>query len=154
VELPRGITGFGHVDDPPLPVCDFYAFRGHCHTAARLVGAQVLTIEPPGRRVSTSFAQALLDFADSSVAVLLNAHFPVIAFAAPLVEGETCARFCEAPLLAAVFRQFGLYEMPNVAELEAPMTLEVCRHLAPTEMDQVTHWRPRRVGDVVFNFWD
>lgn len=29
--LARGITGFSAQSDPPLPLTDVRAFRGHCH---------------------------------------------------------------------------------------------------------------------------
>jgi hypothetical protein len=154
VELPRGITGFRHVDDPPLPVCDFAAFRGHCYAAARVLHGRVVAVEAPIRGVEANFARAVLELPTGWVAVLLNAHFPVVAFAEPQTEGDTSVRFTDVPGLAEAFRGFGGYEVPDVVELTAPLTPEQCQHLAPAEREQVKYWRPERVGELVFNFWD
>src|SRR6185369_4579517 len=93
VELPRGITGFRHVDDPPLPVNDFAAFRGHCHAAARALGGRVRSVKAPVPGVDANFARAVLELPGGSIAILLNAHFPVIAFADPPAENGEPMRF-------------------------------------------------------------
>ena len=45
MELPRGITGFRHVNDPPLRTCDGAAFRTHCYSAARALNDRVIAVE-------------------------------------------------------------------------------------------------------------
>lgn len=89
------------------------------------------------------------------MAVLLNCHFPVVGFAAPPAEGDSGPlRFINGGGLAEVFRATGEYDVTNRAELEHPIGEEELAPLAPAEMEQVEYWRPARVGDVVFNFWD
>ena len=154
MELPRGITGFRHVDDPPLPVNDFAAFRGHCYAAARALGGSVRSVEAPVRAVAANFARAVLEFPGGPVAILLNAHFPVIAFADPSAENGAPVRFIEAPTLAKVFDGFGTYELWTGPQLEAPVMPEACKQLASAELEQAKYWRARRIGDLVFNFWD
>jgi hypothetical protein len=100
MELWRGITGFRGMDDPPLPVTDFKKFSEHCHTAARSLGGTVRMLQEPGSKVCSNFAQAILETTSGTIAVLLNAHFPIVAFATPSKEGEMKFRFVEAPPLA------------------------------------------------------
>jgi hypothetical protein len=154
MELPRGITGFRHVDDPPLPDCDLAAFRGHCHAVARALNGRVIRIETPVRGVESNFARAVLELPSGRVAVLLNSHFPVVTFAEPPAEGGATVRFIDEPGLAEVFRSFGVYEVVGVSELAAPLMPAQCQRLAPTEQEQIDYWRPQCVGEVVFNFWD
>jgi hypothetical protein len=154
MELSRGITGFRHVDDPPLPVSDFAGFRGHCHAAARMLGGRVVSVDAHVWGVETNFARAVLQLRSQTVAVLLNAHYPMIALADPVADGDRQLCFVDAPDVAAVFRTFGIYEVLVSSDLTAPLTTEACRHLASAELEQVEYWKPRRVGDLVFNFWD
>jgi hypothetical protein len=154
VELPHGITGFRDADDPPLPLCDVADFRGHCYAAARTLNGRVVAVEAPSRGVETNFARGVLELPTGRVAVLLNAHFPLIAFAEPPAEGEGFVRFTDSPGLAEAFGNFGIYEVVGASELAAPLTPEQRRRLAPAEREQIEYWQPRRVGDVVFNFWD
>ncbi len=154
MQVPRGITGFRHVDDPPIPVSDFAAFRTHCHEAARALGGSVRSIEAPLQKVEANFAQAVLDLPGGLFAVLLNAHFPVIAFAEPLTESGAPVQFVDEAALAEEFLGYGVYEVWSCSILEASVTPEICKQLASAEVEQAQYWRPRRVGDFVFNFWD
>ena len=95
MELPRGITGFRNVDDKPLPASDIAAFRKHCYTAARWLAGRVSRIELPSSRTRNNFASGILELPEGPVAVLLNAHFPVIGFAEPLREHEIQLRFVD-----------------------------------------------------------
>ena len=154
MDLPRGITGFRHVDDPPLPVSDFAAFGGHCYAAARALGGRVLSVEAPICEVETNFARAVLELPGGPIAILLNAHFPVVAFADPPAQRGAPVQFADAPTLAEVFQSFGSYEVFSTSDLAMPLAPAACKQLAAAELEQVQYWRPRRVGDVVFNFWD
>lgn len=154
MELPRGITGFRHFRDPPLPVSDFRTFRGHCYAVARDLGGRVCSVEAPFWRGVANFAFAVLDLPTGRVGVALNAHFPVVGFAEPLDDSSCLLRFVDAPALAERFRGFGMYEVATAAELTRRLTPEMCQNLAPAEHDQVKHWRPGSVGELLFNFWD
>lgn len=148
MELPRGITGFRHLGDPPLPVCDVPAFRGHCYAAARTLGGCVTGVEDPSSRIEINFACALLEWPTGGVAVLLNAHIPVVAFAEPPAKGDARMRFIDALGLAKAFRDFGMYDVVGVSELAARLAAEHCHRLSPAEREQIKYWQPRRVGEV------
>ena len=153
MELSRGITGFRDIDASLLPLCDLREFRGHCFAVARDLGGRVCSFETSQHRAA-NFASAVLEFRSGRVAVLLNAHFPVIAFAEPLKEGETKLRFVDSPELGAQFRGFNIYTVSTVADLARALSEEMCQHLAPAERKQVDYWRPAFVGELIFNFWD
>jgi len=155
MELRQGITGFRHVDDPDLPVCDLSAFRAHCHAAARLVGGRVTRNARRPVGVEANFALTVLEVSGVQIAVLLNCHFPVVGFAVPPAEGENVPlQFRDQDSLAEVFKASGVYEVKTRAELECPVGERDFGSLAQAEIWQVNYWRPARVGDVVFNFWD
>ncbi len=88
------------------------------------------------------------------MAVLLNAHHPVVAFADPPGDGEVRLRFRDCAELAEVFGSFGVYQVVPAAELEQPPTPDALRELSDIEREQVAYWEPRRLGDVAFNWWD
>lgn len=154
MELCRGITGFRHVDDPPLPTCDLRAFRGHCHAAARALGGQVVAADMPVNRSGANFARTTLELLAGPVAVLLNLYHPVIAFVEPTVENDLPLRFIDAPALAQQLREIGAYEILSAAEARKPIGEEHCRLLSDAELEQLRYWRPWCIGAVVFNHWD
>jgi hypothetical protein len=88
------------------------------------------------------------------VAVAINLHHPIVAFAEPPSDTDFYLRFAEAPELADLFRATGEYAVFTSLEVGQPVTAESCRELGEAEMKQVAYWRPRCIGDVVFNRWD
>jgi hypothetical protein len=81
MKLQRGITGFlGRKDPPPEQAgCDLKAFRSDCHTAARTVGARLLSVQDRNEASGAcNYAIAGFEFSDSVIAVLLNRVYPVI----------------------------------------------------------------------------
>lgn len=155
MELCRGITGFRHLNDPPLPICDLKAFHTHCHDAARLIGGRVLRNGPRLDNVVTNFVMAVIELADGPIAVLLNCHFPVVGFAIPARDGDTRSlQFVDCEGLANLLNKIGEYEVLSRDELEKAVSPDDLQRLLPAEIDQAHYWKPRRVGDVVFNFWD
>jgi hypothetical protein len=149
MELPHGVTGFWHVRDSPLPRCDLRAFRGHCHKAARLLNGRVVETHDA---VYRSYARATLDLRDGAVTVLLNSFVPIVAFAKP--RHDVVVELIDHSDLANIFREFGIYEVPDMLELTARPTPEICTHLSPAEMHQVKYWKPQTVAEIIFNWWD
>jgi hypothetical protein len=148
------VTGFrSGVRAPPLPETDVRAFRGHCFAAARAAGGSVLGFEAPYQHTN-NFAAGILLLGDGPVAVLLNAHFPLVGFAHPPAVGELELRFVDAPTLVAAFRGFGGYQVLDWAVLEQRLTPEAVADLGNGERAEFKYWRPSRIGAVVFNSWD
>ena len=157
MELQRGITGIHGRNDPPTEpqFSDVRAFRSHCHLAARKVGARLRTIQgyTEAARVC-NYAIARFEFPDSTVAVLLNAVHSVVAFAKWPAEGQGAFEYIDHPRLADAFQALGDYVIAPSEELNRPLVREMCKDLAPTEKKRVRYFRPSRVGDVIFNYWD
>ena len=154
MKLPKGITGFRHVDEPELPQCDTSTFRATCSDAVRKVGGFI----QKGNRlrgVETNFHMTIVKLPADRVGVLMNRYYPIIAFAVPPESEDTGPQqFIDCPEIANVFRTSGYYEVLGKAELERPASESDLQHLGPSEIDQADYWRPQRLGDFVFNFWD
>jgi hypothetical protein len=149
--LPRGVTG---VKADTYSQTDVRAFRGHCYEAARRVRGKVISFTEPYPSVTDNYAVAVLDTAAGAVAVLLNAHHPIVALADPAGVEKSYFEFRDVPALADYFRGLGVYTVPSAAELNERPTAAHLRDLSPAELKQVKYWEPRRVGEIVFNFWD
>jgi hypothetical protein len=154
VNLFRGITGFWEMDDPPLPASDLKTFAEHCYSAARSLKGTIRQVQAPSSQLCSNFAQAILEISGVLIAVLLNAHFPVVAFARPREDGEMQFRFIDAEPLAKVFKGLGCYEVLTSRQANRRLAPEDTLLLGRGEKDQVRYWRPRVIGDIVFNFWD
>jgi hypothetical protein len=152
MKLPRGITGFRAHQDPPLPQSDFSRFKSDCYEIARSVGPLVSDVALP--QATTNYGYAILAFDDQRIAVLLNAHYPFIAFAQRFDPGQQPFAFVNHAALAPAFMALGVYTVLFLEELEVPVSAEACQDLSPAEQRQVDYWRPRCLGQVIFNSWD
>jgi hypothetical protein len=157
MDLLRGITGFQSRKDASFesPHSDLAGFRSHCHYASREVGAKVRIIQDPNEAAGfRNFTIARFDFSNSTVAVLLNVIHPIVGFANWPTESQILFEYIDHQRLAEVFGTLGNYTVATCKELNQPLLREMCRELTPTELKQVRYFRPERVGDVVFNYWD
>jgi hypothetical protein len=152
MKLPRGITGIRTPKDPPLPQSDFSRFKSDCYEIARSTGARVRAVTFP--QGTNSFGYAILAFDEQSIAVLLNAHYPLIAFPESFVPDQHPNAFVDHAALATAFKTLGAYTVPSRDELESSVSAEACQELSPAELSEVKYWRPRCIGEVIFNFWD
>ena len=154
MELPRGITGFHDGDEPPPPACDIRAFRGLCHAGSRALGGRVVGTGGPVGSGVANFTGLTLDLPGGRVAVLINLHHPIVAFAEAGEFDEGRIRFIDAPALARHLDAGGGYLVLAAQEAASPVGEASCRLLARAELTQVRYWRPRCIGEVAFNRWD
>jgi hypothetical protein len=149
--LPKGVTGFDAPDDG-VPI---KRFRAACHAAARQVAGRVQQVRPADEQVTPSFHEALMTLRDKleTVRVLCNAHYPIVAFTtAATHEGDLRLEFMDCPELAEALRtEFSIITRQEAC---ADITDEVVALLGDAELQQMRYWRPQRIGDVIFNYWD
>jgi hypothetical protein len=140
---------------PESPRPDLKAFRSHCHTAARSVGAALLDIEDPHDAFQMrNYAAAHFVSSDRSISCLLNLIFPILAFVNFPNEGQIVFEYTDAPNLSKAFSDFGICTIPSAEELNRPLIQDMWTELAAAEQKRIRYFRPKRVGDVIFNFWD
>jgi hypothetical protein len=149
--LPGGITGFfdGRRDAAP-PAVDPKSFARACHAAARAESGSVERFEPAG--IARNYHRVILRLRDDAIAVLCNAHVPWIAFAE--ASDDVALRFREATALASRIKDALPCEVVSLSSLEALPDAELLANLGAVEREQIRYWRPQRLGDIIFNFWD
>jgi hypothetical protein len=62
--------------------------------------------------------------------------------------------FVEPVSLAATFLAATEFQPLDARWLSADLNNELLTGLAASELKQVRYWKPERVGDLIFNFWD
>ena len=147
MQLPRGITGFCMSGDPPLPATDIVAFKALAYAAARLLNASVVrcdTTPDPAR----SFHIITLQTRETRYSLLGHTIHPVVAWTL-----ADAMRFIDMPALVECAHEFGFQTYP-AAFLDTPLDPAYLTNLAPVERREIKSWRPQRMGDVIFNFWD
>lgn len=149
--LPRGITGFAPDDSPYTPATSSKAFKTVCHATARILHGQVTSVTSCENQVTPNFHWAELHLRSGTCAILCNAYHLWLAVVAqqPAWMGEPFLDSAEVGNAV----QAGVKVLAPEQLAEAP-TLEAIRALGPVELAQFLYWKPQRLGDVIFNFWD
>ncbi|MZQ80814.1 hypothetical protein GQF01_01500 [Paenibacillus sp. 5J-6] len=152
--LLNGITGF-NVD--ALPEVDSLQFKRLCYSLANYSNGKILSFEEP--HASQNFYKTELNLHNESIFILLNSSYPMVAFASSVQYFEI--EFIDHTLSNMVsvlndrFRVLSAIETNQQLELDdRTNSLLTENSLNEAELSQIFHWKPKTVGDVIFNFWD
>jgi hypothetical protein len=150
-QLLRGATGFGLPADA-MPASDLHALAGICYHAARRVEGTVISFVRAA--YPANFHTCTIRRVDRTVMVVLHCQLPLLAFADPLRPGEVELNFLDEPKLAAAIAEVSDLQILSEAELRQPADEADLSQLEATETQQINHWKPGTIGEIVFNFWD
>jgi hypothetical protein len=143
--LPKGITGF-YVKNETPPSVDGLQFKQLCSLFMNANGGSVLSVTPPQ---FTNFFNAEVTYQNKKLHILLNAHYPYVAFAANVDFHQIT--FIDQPQLAGLFNAY--YQILSTEELNKQHILKDSK-LDSSELSQIAYWKPERIGDIIFNCWD
>jgi hypothetical protein len=154
VLLQDGVSGF-HIND--LPKVDSSQFKKLCYAFASYQGGKLASFEKPHE--PQNFFKAELKWNEESVFILLNSTYPIVAFASSVDYFNI--QFIDQPPLIGLEAFSPSFTIATANELnetlkvdEKALTVLNLNNLNPIEIGQIFYWKPKTVGDVVFNFWD
>ncbi|MEH7336885.1 hypothetical protein V7161_30205 [Neobacillus drentensis] len=155
MKLPDGITGFYEKHNRP-PMIDGKQFKLLCFNSIKSNGGKVLEFKEPKEK--SNFFDVEVNAFNKHFHILLNAHYPLIAFASVVSFGEI--DFIDEPQLNSEFSPF--YRVLGTEELNEQIinsdskkgTIQNENKLNGAELKQLAYWKPERIGDVIFNNWD
>jgi hypothetical protein len=147
--LRRGITGFGadqHVE--------FRDFKRAVYTAARTIGGSVVASQA-GDQVTPNFhlLTVAMEYGDVQFCVLCNRNYPVVAIVRPPIE-MSGVQPVEVPLEFVQSLRASGFEVASTIELNRAVSADDLKTLSKHEQKQATYWKPARIADVIFNWWD
>ena len=151
---PYGITGFHYYLDETPPSTDESAFIALCHTFKHQINAEIVeTLRINGSR-EKNFTSVTFKTHKETFSILLNGHYPFIAFASRIEHGNPEIDFIDRPQYATLWSKLGAYTTLTVADLTiSPHDMELA-DLSDTEYDQMLIHKPIASGQIVFNYWD
>lgn len=157
MNLPNGVTGFySSIDNKPNDI-DENHFKNICFNLVRKNHGKILKTDEAN--LATNFLKLKVDIFNREIYVLLNAHYPFLAFASTFEFQHI--NFIDDLVLSKDFMPF--YKVLSKEELNEPLdirkskgevSLENKNKLNSSELEQIFYWKPKTVGEVMFNFWD
>ncbi|MFF2879036.1 hypothetical protein ACFVR2_22335 [Gottfriedia sp. NPDC057991] len=145
--LLNGITGFYEKQNVP-PNTDGMQFKKLCFSIINQNKGTILNFRES--QVATNFFAMEVKVSNKYFYILLNAHYPFLAFASAVNFGEI--NFLDVPQLKEEFSPF--YIVLSTSELNEPLILKSENKLNSAELKQIAYWKPNRIGEVLFNHWD
>ncbi|WP_350301318.1 hypothetical protein [Peribacillus frigoritolerans] len=157
MKFPKGVTGFYNVKHNKPPTIDRKQFKQQCFSIIKRNNGKVLAFIEP--QFPTNFLNVEVKVFNKHLHILLNEHYPFLAFAS-FVDFENI-KFIDEPELLKQFSPF--YRVLSMEELNKPLyikestgkiILENDNELNSAELEQIAYWKPKSSGEVIFNFWD
>jgi hypothetical protein len=149
--LRRWITDFSASEDrEKAPVVPDTKFKRDCFALAGEIGGRIHAFEPRG--ITPNFHRACFEHQGKEIWILCNAIYPIIGFPV-LFNSAPPLMFRDVGMIADRFRSWG-YEVPGSMELNAEWKSRDLDALDPAERTQIRYWKPRSIGDIVFNWYD
>ncbi|MDN5710285.1 MAG: hypothetical protein L0G95_12655 [Planococcus sp. (in: firmicutes)] len=150
MKLPTGISGFTDATFGELPKTDCTPFKQLCFTLSFHPSIQLISFTEPGP--SANYYCAEMNASGDAVLILLNAHFPYLAFASG-GQGESFD-FIDYADWSEVFSPS--YYVLSATELNVPLDSEQLNalQLNKAEWKQAAYWKPKTTGQLIFNHWD
>ncbi len=139
------------------PKMDSKLFKELCFTIITLNGGKILAFKDP--HYTVNFYEVEVEIYNKHLYILLNEHYTYLSIAASVnLENIT---FIDEPQL---YRDFGRYykvicsyELNKpvlIKEINGMICLENRNELNRAELEQIAHWKPKKIGGIVFNYWD
>lgn len=149
--LCSGITGF-----QPAPSVKENKFKQICFNS---FGSKV--IDFVGKETSQSFYECVVNNRDKRIHILLNCQYPFMAFTSTRQLFTDSLPFINEPEIAKPFKQYYKILLPgqltepfNYTQKGNKIIVKNHHDLHEEELKQIVYWKPKTVGDVVFNYWD
>ena len=150
-KIRSGLTGF--TSQTPFAVAQF---ARACHELSRDLWGEVVSVAEP--RETPSFYQARFQSRSEDLSLVCHSTYPWFAFAEPIDEvpgGVSCALvFMDPPPDCRSLFEDSELRCLTKAELATPMARCDLSALLEEEIKQVEYWKPKTLGELVFNWWD
>jgi hypothetical protein len=158
--LAKGITGYCDFDATDFHFINYKLFKSKCYELASKINGKVLYIDDDNHTINRNFRIARINGPSMSIEekcfeVLINLHYPIIG----LVKGRESEKFdaCFIDLEEVkVFFQDN-YLVLSKEKLDEDFNYtsdELNQMLYKHEIEQIRYWKPQKLSEVLFNYWD
>ncbi|QKS71220.1 hypothetical protein FLK61_31405 [Paenalkalicoccus suaedae] len=152
MKLLNGVTGFYDYTLYEPPQVNYNQFKQLCYSYTFTNQNKARVIDSNVDAGLTNFYLAHLEHEGVPIYILLNMHHPYLAFASR-VDVEHI-HFVNHTAMYEFFCAY--YHVLPTSELNRPVNKKLLSDskLNKAEMEQITYWQPKTVGEIIFNYWD
>ena len=155
--LPNGVTGFYSAKHNKPPTIDEKQFKQNCFSLISSIDGEILEFKGP--QVDTNFFDVKAKISNKHMHMLLDVHYPFMTFANEVEYGKIA--FINEPeldkLFGSIYNVLGTKELnePAILKLGSKQTiLQNENDFNKDELKQVAYWKPKTIGEIIFNYWD
>lgn len=155
--LLNGVTGFFDEKNQPSNLQDSKLFKQVCYYVMNKLDGKLIGFKEP--HATAHFYHATIRISEKVTHLLLNPYYNFLAFASSVSFGEIV--FIDDPLLSRelvdyyrVLSSVELNRSLSVMQKAGKFYLDHQNELNTYELQQIAYWKPKTVGEVIFNHWD
>jgi hypothetical protein len=104
--------------------------------------------------IAQNFHWLRLENYENSVSVLFNAHYFICAFSNDDLTRTQEISFTDNAMLTDAFLKLTQFVPMSKVDAERAVEESDLTRLSESEIAQINYWKPKRIGDLVYNFWD
>ena len=150
--LKCGITGFHSVDRfHELPRVDFKDFKQMLGSVMSSMGYK--PIEFKHSDSTHNFHIGVFEKNREQLFIICNPVYPVVALTLD-PEKVFGLDFISVPTVENAINQYTEYVVLTKEYLETPFSKYDTGELNDAEISQIKYWKPKTLGEVIFNWWD
>ena len=155
--LRYGITGFYNAGGEKPPTTDEKPFIQNCFGLINGKYGKIAGCK--GQQDTANFFAVEVKTPVKHLHLLLNAHYPFLAFANKAEYGKIT--FVDDPALGKLFSPF--YHVLDTKKLNERIILKPgskrnilqnANDLNEEELKQIAFWQPETIGEIIYNYWD
>ena len=155
--LLNGVTGFYNAGDKKPPTIDEKPFIQNCFSLINGKYGEIAGYK--SQQDTANFFAVEVKAPDKHTHLLLNAHYPFLAFADEAGYGKIS--FVDEPALGRLFSPF--YHVLDTKKLNEHVILKPgssknillnANDLSEAELKQIAFWQPETIGEIIYNYWD
>lgn len=123
------------------------------------MGARVVRVDSADGKVDRNYHAAEVQIDAKRILVLCNAHYPWLALVESSAKVELGSPIFDlgwedVPAMTQALEAFSEFRVLDVMYLESVPEPQVLQHLWEGEVKQIRLWKPRNIGEIIFNPWD
>lgn len=153
MELKDGITGFLHMSQrKSLPHIEMETFKKEIAGSLAQLGYRLLYFREAG--VTPNFHLVVFEKGGERLGVICNSIYPVVALVKEFDEGVCELRYIEDANAEYLIESCTSFYIVSAADLDQELTSDALKELSEAELSQIKYWKPKTIGEAVFNWWD
>lgn len=151
-KLPPGITGYVSDISQKKNAVSFAEFKTDMVKLSQKLNIKIIACN--SIITCENYFSCQLAYNGQTISVLCNTVYPVVGFCIADNPNKIPREFLSIEEMEHHLIGLRNYAIASPDFLNAPVTSHAIEDLSVQELSQINYWRPKKINEIVFNYWD